>query len=77
MSITDDASHYTVSHLFLHYSTFCINIHFGTHAQKGYSTCLVCVCVSVFVCVCVSVRYHSSTNIAHLYALNKVRRGLF
>ena len=38
---------------------------FGTHAQEGYSTCLVCVCV--FVC------YHS---IGRFYAENEVRRGL-
>ena len=25
----------------------------GTHAQKGYSTCLVCVCVCLSLCVCV------------------------
>ena len=30
----------------------------------------------VCVCICVSVCYHSSANIAHFYALNKVRRGL-
>ena len=50
----------------------------GAHAQKCCGTCLVCVCVSVSVCVCVclSVCYHSSANIARLYAMNKVCRGL-
>ena len=40
----------------------------GAHAQGGgYGTCLVCLCVSVC--------YHSSTNIAHLYAENKACQG--
>ena len=25
---------------------------FGAHVQKGYGTCLVCVCVYLSVCVC-------------------------
>ena len=43
--------------------------------QKGYGTCLVCVYVYLSVCLCVC--YHSSTNIAHFYTLNKVRIGVY
>ena len=38
----------------------------GAHAQKGYSTSLVCV----------SVCYHSSGNIGRFYTVNEVCRGL-
>ena len=37
----------------------------GTHAQEGYGTCLVCVCLSV--CV------YSSANIARFYTQNEVQ----
>ena len=40
----------------------------GVHAQEGYGTCHVCVCVSVSL----SIYYHSSVNIVRYYGPSKV-----
>ena len=47
-----------------------LSLTLGAHAQEGYGSCLVCLCV------CVSVSYHSIGNIRRFYAEKEVRTGL-
>ena len=45
---------------FRYISFFLSLLTLGAHAQRGYSSCLVCVCVSV--CMSVRTRYSGSTR---------------
>ena len=46
--------------------------------RRRVTVLVLCVCLYVCTCmyVCVCVCYHSSSNIAHFYAQNEVRRDL-